>query len=111
MKANRPAIYYDFDGDGKMEFVMNQFQNIAKTAATFSTCRFNNPIGTGPNYAPPLLWESLALMILCKYPSAASGAVTAGTYASGLKHYLAEGTKAGLAAFAPFTKIKGSTWS
>ena len=58
MKANRPAIYYDFDGDGKMEFVsMNQFQNIAKTESTniFYLHEFNNPIGTGPNYATPLL--------------------------------------------------------
>ena len=114
MKANRPAIYYDFDGDGKMEFVsMNQFQNIAKTESTniFYLHEFNNPIGTGPNYATsaslgvPGFNEKYYL----NTHAAASDAVTAGTYASGLKHYLAEGKKAGLAAFAPFTKIKGST--
>ena len=114
MKANRPAIYFDFDGDGKMEFVsMNQFQNIAKTESTniFYLHEFNNPIGTGPNYATsaslgvPGFNEKYYL----NSNAAASDAVTAGTYASGLKHYLAEGKKAGLAAFAPFTKIKGST--
>ena len=35
--------------------------------------------------------------------------MTSGTYSSGLKHYLAEGKKAGLSAFAPFTKIYGSS--
>ena len=114
MKANRPAIYFDFDGDGKMEFVsMNQFQNIAKTESTniFYLHEFNNPIGTGPNYATsaslgvPGFNEKYYL----NTHAAASDAVTAGTYASGLKHYLAEGKKAGLDAFAPFTKIKGST--
>ena len=34
-------------------------------------------------------------------------AVDAGTYATGLEHYLAEGKDAGLKSFAPFTKVHG----
>ena len=39
--------------------------------------------------------------------SSAKEAVDAGTYATGLEHYLAEGQDAGLKIFAPFTKVHG----
>ena len=39
--------------------------------------------------------------------SSAKEAVDAGTYATGLEHYLAEGKDAGLKSFAPFTKVHG----
>ncbi|MDC3239280.1 VCBS repeat-containing protein [Gammaproteobacteria bacterium] len=113
IKANRPAVYYDFDGDGLMEFVsMNQFQNIAKTESTniFYLHEFDKLIGTGPKYA---VSASLGVpgfneKYYLNTHSVASEAVTSGAYPSGLEHYLAEGKKAGLSAFAPFTKISGS---
>ena len=114
MKANRPAIFHDFDDDGLMEFVsMIQFQNIAKTESTniFYLHEFNKSLGTGPNHAvstslgEPGFNEKYYL----NTHTVASEAVTSGTYSSGLKHYLAEGKKAGLSAFAPFTKISGSS--
>ena len=114
MKANRPVIFADFDSDGLMEFVsMNQFENISKTESIniFYLHEFNKPIGTGPNYAvsaslgAPGFNEKYYL----NTHTVASEAVTSGTYSSGLRHYLAEGKKAGLSAFAPFTKISGSS--
>ena len=39
--------------------------------------------------------------------TSAKEAVDAGTYATGLEHYLAEGKEAGLKSFAPFTKVHG----
>ena len=114
MKANRPVIFSDFDSDGLMEFVsMIQFQNIAKTESTniFYLHEFNKPLGTGPNYAvsASLGEPGFNEKYYINTHTAASEAVTTGTYPSGLKHYLAEGKKAGLSAFAPFTKISGSS--
>ena len=47
------------------------------------------------------------MKILFNENSSAKEAVDAGTYATGLEHYLAEGKEAGLNIFAPFTKVHG----
>ena len=107
--------YGDYDNDGTLELV--KFTHSKATAlSTSSTNSFllfelSDPLGTGPNHA---VSTSLGVpgfneKYYLNTHTVVSEAVTAGTYTSGLKHYLTEGKKANLSIFAPFTKITGSS--
>ena len=98
--------YSDFNANGKMEFItykMNQPEY------DFYIYEMEEIIGTGPGYrssakdGAPGFNERYYL----NENSSAQEAVTAGTYDTGLAHYLAEGKNAGLKTFAPFTKVHG----
>ena len=105
----------DYDNDDILELV--KFTHSKETALSKSSTNsfllfeLSGSLGTGPNYA-----NSATLKVpgfnekyyLNTHPTA-SEALEFGTYSSGLKHYLAEGKKAGLSAFAPFTRISGSS--
>ena len=98
--------YSDFNANGKMEFIsykMNQPEY------DFYIYEMEEIIGTGPGYrssakdGAPGFNERYYL----NENSSAQEAITAGTYDTGLAHYLAEGKDAGLKTFAPFTKVHG----
>ena len=70
----------------------------------------NSKIGTGPNYSTDTAEQGAPGFNERYYlneNTSAKEAVDAGTYATGLEHYLAEGKDAGLKSFAPFTKVHG----
>jgi len=98
--------YSDFNANGKMEFItykMNQPEY------DFYIYEMEEIIGTGPGYrssakdGAPGFNERYYL----NENSSVQEAVTAGTYETGLEHYLAEGKESGLKTFAPFTKVHG----
>ena len=67
-------------------------------------------IGTGPNYSTDTAEQGAPGFNETYYldkNTSAQEALTAGTYATGLEHYLAEGKDAELKTFAPFTKVHG----
>ena len=108
----RVHIYNDFDGDNLMEFIsMKSMSNSEKTEQiiSFHLYELTTEIGTGPEYTSsaqdgaPGFNERYYL----NENSSAQEAVAAGTYETGLAHYLAEGKEAGLKTFAPFTKVYG----
>jgi len=102
----RVYAYGDFDSDNKMEFI--SFKDI-KPTFEFYLYELTAEIRTGPNYTStaqdgaPGFNERYYL----NENISAKEAVDAGTYATGLEHYLAEGKEAGLKSFAPFTKVHG----
>ena len=108
----KPYAWGDFDEDNKIEYIV--FENSANSDKTESTSSFihyelKKEIGTGPDFINtadqgiPGFNEKYYL----NENSSAKEAVDAGTYATGLEHYLAEGKDAGLKTFAPFTKVHG----
>ncbi len=108
----KPYVWGDFDNDNKIEYVV--FENSADSDKTESTSSFihyelKKEIGTGPDFINaadqgiPGFNEKYYL----NENSSAKEVVDAGTYATGLEHYLAEGKEAGLYIFAPFTKVHG----
>ena len=108
----KPYAWGDFDEDNKIEYIV--FENSANSDKTESTSSFihyelKKEIGTGPDFINtadqgiPGFNEKYYL----NENSSAKEAVDAGTYATGLEHYLAEGKEAGLKTFAPFTKVHG----
>jgi len=108
----RVHIYNDFDGDNLMEFIsMKSMSNSEKTEQiiSFHLYELTTEIGTGPEYTSsaqdgaPGFNERYYL----NENSSAQEAVAAGTYETGLAHYLAEGKETGLKTFAPFTKVHG----
>ena len=111
----RPYGFGDFDNDKKIEYVTftaipNASNNATKQKINFHLYEIDKQIGTGPNYSTDTA-EQGALGFNEQYylneNSSAKEAVDAGTYATGLEHYLAEGKDAGLKSFAPFTKVHG----
>ena len=95
-----------------MEFIsMKSVANSEKTEQiiSFHLYELTAEIGTGPEYTSsaqdgaPGFNERYYL----NENTSAKEAVDAGTYATGLEHYLAEGKDAGLKSFAPFTKVHG----
>jgi hypothetical protein len=108
----KPYAYSDFDNDNKMEYVTfknDAINNQTTSRLTFHLFELENELGTGPKYSStakdgaPGFNERYYL----NENLSAKEAVDAGTHASGLEHYLAEGKDAGLKAFAPFTKVHG----
>jgi len=98
--------YGDFNSNGKIEFIsykMNQPEY------DFYLYEMTEVIGTGPEYTSSAKDGAPGFnerYYLNENPSAQE-AITAGTYETGLAHYLAEGKDAGLDSFAPFTKVHG----
>ena len=105
--------YGDFDKDGKIEYV-TFLQELADTTGDvaklgFYLFEFDKVLNTGPSLentssqGAPGFNERYYL----NENTSAKEAVDAGTYATGLEHYLAEGKDAGLKSFATFTKVHG----
>ena len=108
----KPYAYSDFDNDKKMEYVTfksDTIENGSKNKLTFHLFEIDKELGTAPEYesgakdGAPGFNEQYYL----NENSSAKEAIDAGTYATGLEHYLAEGKEAGLKTFAPFTKVHG----
>jgi len=111
----RPYGFGDFDNDKKIEYVTftaipNASNNATKQKINFHLYEIDKQIGTGPNYSTDTAEQGAPGFNEQYYlneNSSAKEAVDAGTYATGLEHYLAEGKDAGLKSFAPFTKVHG----
>ena len=121
----KPFLYEDFDQDGLFEYITYQVKyfddddneyfggNYAEATyskSTFFRYEMNSKIGTGPNYSSDAAEKGVPGFNEQYYlneNTTAKEAVDAGTYATGLEHYLAEGKEAGLKTFAPFTKVHG----
>ena len=105
--------YGDFDQDNIMEIVIfrTKWTNDLAEASTssFYLLEMSATIGTGPDYVSGA--DSGAPGFNERYylneNSSAKDAVAAGTYVSGLKHYLAVGKDEGLKTFAINTKVHG----
>ena len=106
------VAYGDYNDNGIIELIkFSHKKNLSQLDSTnsFLLFEFNKPIGTGPDHATS---SSLGVpgfneRYYLNTHNSAKEALTSGTYSSGLQHYLAEGKKSGLSAFAPFTKITG----
>ena len=107
-----PTTFSDFDEDGLIEYISfytRRNSEKSEQKIEFSLFELTAPIGTGPNYTSsanqgaPGFNEQYYL----NENASAQEAVTDGTYATGLEHYLAEGKDTGLKSFAPFTKVHG----
>ena len=111
----KPYAWGDFDNDGKIEYVTFKQDTIfnngsaVKNNLDFHLFEYDKILNTGPNFinaseqGAPGFNERYYL----NENSSAQEAVAAGTYETGLEHYLAEGKNAGLKSFAPFTKVYG----
>ncbi len=116
-----PMIYSDFDNDKLIEFLVwdeNRIDALGNRGGQppekniVSVIRYElaNELGTGPNYSTDTAEQGAPGFNETYYlneNTTAKEAVTAGTYATGLEHYLGEGKDAGLKTFAPFTKVHG----
>ena len=111
-KYGSPYVFSDFDNDLKLDFITvepNVNATNTETKISFHLYELTTEIGTGPEYTSsaqngaPGFNESYYL----NENSSAKEAVDAGTYLTGLEHYLAEGKDEGLKTFAPFTKVHG----
>jgi hypothetical protein len=109
-----PLIFSDFDQDNLIEFVTfkSGWSNVEGTESqsTIHLYELTNEIGTGPSNSTDTAEQSAPGFNERYYlneNSSAQEAITAGTYDTGLAHYLAEGKDAGLKTFAPFTKVHG----
>ena len=111
----KPYAWGDFDNDGKIEYVTFKQDTIfnngsaVKNNLDFHLFEYDKILNTGPDFintseqGAPGFNERYYL----NENSSAQEAVAAGTYETGLEHYLAEGKNAGLKSFAPFTKVYG----
>jgi len=111
----KPYAWGDFDNDGKVEYVTFKQDTIfnngsaIKNNLDFHLFEYDKILNTGPNFinasdqGAPGFNERYYL----NENTSAQEAVKAGTYATGLEHYLAEGKEAGFKTFAPFTKVHG----
>tara|TARA_Y100000591_G_scaffold229646_1_gene200637 strand:- start:384 stop:1856 length:1473 start_codon:yes stop_codon:yes gene_type:complete len=111
----KPYAWSDFDNDGKIEYVTFKQDTIfnngsaIKNNLDFHLFEYDKILNTGPNFinasdqGAPGFNERYYL----NENTSAQEAVKAGTYATGLEHYLAEGKEAGFKTFAPFTKVHG----
>ena len=111
-KYGSPYVFSDFDNDLKLDFITvepNVNATNTETKISFHLYELTTEIGTGPEYTSsaqngaPGFNERYYL----NENSSAKEAVDAGTYLTGLEHYLAEGKEEGLKSFAPFTKVHG----
>jgi hypothetical protein len=115
--VGKAYAFSDFDKDNKIEFVTfystwSKSENGKGTESEISlnVYELTNAIGTGPDYSIKTAEQGTPGFNERYYlneNSSAQEAVTAGTYETGLEHYLAEGKDAGLKTFAPFTKVHG----
>ena len=111
-KYGSPYVFSDFDNDLKLDFITvepNVNATNTETKISFHLYELTTEIGTGPEYTSsaqngaPGFNERYYL----NENSSAKESVDAGTYLTGLEHYLAEGKDEGLKTFAPFTKVHG----
>jgi hypothetical protein len=103
----RARAYGDFNNNNKIEII--SFQQSGSNGEFF-LYEMSSEIGTGPNSSKDTAEKGIPGFNERYYlneNTSAKEAVDAGTYATGLKHYLAEGKDAGLKTFAPFTKVHG----
>ena len=103
----RIYAYGDFNGNNKIELISFIQKN---SLFEFYLFELTDIIGTGPNSSNTTAAQGVPGFNERYYlneNSSAKEAVDAGTYATGLEHYLTEGKEAGLKAFAPFTKVHG----
>jgi hypothetical protein len=111
------TLFADFDEDNLIEYItFYDYKNNDKTESTvgFYLYEMTAEIGTGPNYSTDTAEQGAPGFNETYYldkNTSAQEAVTAGTYATGLEHYLAEGKDAELKTFAPFTKVDGYSGS
>ena len=107
------TLFADFDEDNLIEYItFYDSKNNDKTESTvgFYLYEMTAEIGTGPNYSTDTAEQGAPGFNETYYldkNTSAQEALTAGTYATGLEHYLAEGKDAELKTFAPFTKVHG----
>jgi len=109
----RPYAFGDFDDDKNMEYVtFTAESNSSYTSQkiNFHLFEIDGKIGTGPKFSTTSADQGAPGFNERYYlneNTSAQDAVTAGTYETGLAHYLEEGKDAGLKTFAPFTKVHG----
>jgi len=109
----KPHAYGDFDKDNNLEYVtFETTRNSDKTETTINFVHYelNEEIGTGPDFSKDTAKQGTPGFNEHYYLNenlSAKEAVDAGTYGTGLEHYLAEGKEAGLKTFAPYTKVHG----
>ena len=109
--------FSDFDKDNKIEFVTfystwskSENGKGTETEISLNVYELTNEIGTGPDYSIKTAEQGVPGFNERYYLNeniSAKEAIDAGTYATGLEHYLAEGKDTGLKSFAPFTKVHG----
>ena len=115
-----PFIYSDFDNDNLIEFIVwdeervnalgNRGGDVVRSTNNIVKYELANQIGTGPAYSTDTAEQGAPGFNEQYYlneNTSAKESVDAGTYATGLEHYLAEGKDTGLKSFAPFTKVHG----
>ena len=111
----RPYGFGDFDNDKKIEYVTftatpNAANNATKQKINFHLYEIDKQIGTGPKFSIDTAEQGAPGFNEQYYlneNTSVKESVDAGTYATGLEHYLAEGKDTGLKSFAPFTKVHG----
>ena len=109
----KPYGFGDFDNDKKIEYVTFTAESNAsytKQKINFHLFEIDEQIGTGPKFSIDTAEQGVPGFNERYYlneNTSAKEAVDAGTYTTGLEHYLAEGKDAGLKSFAPFTKVHG----
>jgi len=110
----KPYAWGDFDQDQKIEYVTftSGPTDISRTESIikFYLYEVDEKIGTGPNFSNTTADQGAPGFNERYYlneNSSAQEAVTAGTYDTGLAHYLAEGKDEGLKTFAHYTKVYG----
>ena len=105
------TLFADFDEDNLIEYItFYDSKNNDKTESTvgFYLYEMTAEIGTGPNYSTDTAEQGAPGFNETYYldkNTSAQEALTAGTYATGLEHYLAEGKDAELKTFAPLQKF------
>ena len=110
----KPYAWGDFDQDQKIEYItfttgptdISRTETIVK----FYLYEVDEKIGTGPNFSNTTAEQGVPGFnerFYLNENASAQEAVEAGTYTTGLEHYLAEGKDANLKTFAPFTKVYG----
>ena len=109
----RPYAFGDFDGDKNIEYITftsGSNASFTEQKINFHLFEIDGKIGTGPKFSTTSAEQGAPGFNERYYlneNTSAQDAVTAGTYETGLAHYLGEGRDAGLKTFAPFTKVHG----
>jgi Ca2+-binding RTX toxin-like protein len=108
-----PYAWGDFDNDKKIEYITflsaPTDSSLTIREQSFHLFEFEKVLNTGPEFLNASEQDAPGFnerYYLNENPSVQE-AVKAGTYDTGLAHYLAEGKDAGLKTFAPFTKVHG----
>ena len=109
----RPYAFGDFNNNKKIDYVtFTSDSNASFTSQkiNFHLFEIDSKIGTGPNLSNTTANQGVSGFNERYYlneNSSVKEAVDAGTYETGLAHYLAEGKESGLKTFAKGTKVHG----